>query len=123
VVALRAVATMDRPRAGAQVPFFLQQTLGGSHTLRGYHSFRFRDERLLLLQAEYRWEANPALELALFVDAGRASSHDAGWSLDDMHTSWGAGLRVKTFDAVRFRFDVARSPETTRFLVRLGPSF
>jgi hypothetical protein len=123
VLALRALATTDRPADGAQVPFFMQQTLGGSHTLRGYPSFRFRGERLLLLQAEYRWEANPAVELALFVDAGRASSHAAGWSLEDMHTSYGAGLRIKTFDAVRFRLDVARSREMTRVLVRLGPSF
>jgi hypothetical protein len=40
-----------------------------------------------------------------------------------MHTSYGAGLRIKTFDAVRFRLDVARSREMTRVLVRLGPSF
>ena len=123
VLALRAVAITDRPAEGAQVPFYMQHSLGGGQSLRGYRNFRFRGERLLLLQAEYRWEANPAVELALFVDSGRASSPEDGWSLEDMHTSWGAGLRVKTFDAVRFRFDVAWSEEGTRLLVRLGPSF
>jgi hypothetical protein len=123
VLALRGVATTDRAADGAQVPFYMQHTLGGSHTLRGYRSFRFRGERMLLLQAEYRWEANPAVELALFVDSGRAAAAEEGWSLDDMHTSWGVGLRVKTFDEVRFRFDVAWSEEGTRVMVRLGPSF
>jgi hypothetical protein len=123
VLALRTVASTDRAADGAVVPFYMQRTMGGSQTLRGYDNFRFRGERMLLLQAEYRWEANPAVELALFIDGGRASSHEDGWSLEDMHTSWGVGLRVKTYDAVRFRFDVAWSEETTRFLVRLGPSF
>ena len=123
VVALRAFASVDRAADGAAVPFYLQQTLGGSHTLRGFPSFRFRGERLLLLQAEYRWEAAPAIELAVFVDAGRVSPRGEGWSLQELHTSWGGGLRVKTFDAVRLRMDVARSRETTRFMVRLGPSF
>jgi surface antigen Omp85-like protein len=123
VLAVRAVASVNRPADGARVPFYLQQTLGGSHSLRGFPSFRFRGERLLLLQAEYRWEAVPALELALYVDAGRVSPYTTGWSLDDLHTSYGAGLRVKTFDAVHFRFDVARSVETTRLMVRFGPAF
>jgi hypothetical protein len=123
VIALRAVASVNRPADGARVPFYLQQTLGGSHSLRGFPSFRFRGERLLLLQAEYRWEAVPAIELALFVDAGRVDPYTNGWSLDDLHTSYGAGLRVKTFDAVRFRFDVAHSVEATRLMVRFGPAF
>jgi hypothetical protein len=123
VLALRAMASVDKPAAGSQVPFYLQETLGGAHTLRGFSNFRFRGERILLLQAEYRWEAAPAVELAAFVDAGNVFSHESEWTLDDLHTSYGLGLRFKTQAAVLLRFDVARSPEDTRFLVRFGHPF
>ncbi|HVR69826.1 MAG TPA: BamA/TamA family outer membrane protein [Vicinamibacteria bacterium] len=123
VVALRALVSADRPAEGSRVPFFLQETLGGSHTLRGYRSFRFRGEKLVLLQAEYRWEAAPAVELAAFLDGGRVASHLADWSLRDLRTSYGLGLRIKTHDQVLLRFDVGRSSEETRFLLRVGPSF
>ena len=123
VLALRAWVTGDRPAEGSRVPFFLQETLGGSHTLRGFRSFRFRGEKLVLLQAEYRWEAAPAVELAAFVDAGRVASHLADWSLRDLRTSYGLGLRIKTHDRVLVRLDLGRGAEETRLLLRLGPSF
>lgn len=123
VLALRAMASLDTPASGSRVPFYLQETLGGSHTLRGFANFRFRGERLLLLQAEYRWEAAPAIELAAFVDAGSVYSHESDWTLDDLHTSYGLGLRLKTHDSVRLRLDLARSPEDTRFSVRFGQAF
>lgn len=123
VLALRALVSADRPADGSRVPFFLQETLGGSHTLRGYRSFRFRGEKLLLAQAEYRWEAAPAVELAAFVDGGRVASHLADWSLRDLRTSYGLGLRIKSHDRVILRFDVGRSSEETRLLLRVGESF
>jgi hypothetical protein len=123
VLAVRALASADRPASGARVPFYLQEQLGGGRTLRGFHSFRFRGEKLLLLQAEYRWEAWPALEFALFADAGRAYGRGEELALRGLETDYGIGLRLKTHDAVLARFDVARSREDTRFLLRLGPSF
>jgi hypothetical protein len=123
VLALRTLASSDRAKGGGRVPFYLQQALGGSRTLRGYPSFRFRGEKLLLLQAEYRWELWPALELALFADAGRAFRPGEGMALDDLESDYGAGIRLKTHEAVLARLDVARSRETTRWLFRLGPSF
>lgn len=122
VLALRALVSADRPAEGSRVPFFLQETLGGSHTLRGYRSFRFRGEKLLLVQAEYRWEAAPAVELAAFADGGRVASHLADWSLGDLRTSYGLGLRIKSHDRVILRFDVGRSSEETRLLLRVGES-
>src|SRR5262245_18483281 len=44
VIAARALLSSDSPDAGSSVPFYLQQSLGGSHLLRGYPSFRFRDD-------------------------------------------------------------------------------
>lgn len=123
VLALRVLASADRPVGDARVPFYLQETLGGSRTLRGFASYRFRGEKLLLLQAEYRWEAWPALEFAVFADAGRAYGRGEAFAVRDLETDYGVGVRLKTHHAVLVRFDVARSSEDTRFLFRLGPSF
>jgi hypothetical protein len=123
VLAVRLLASADRPAGGARVPFYLQETLGGSRTLRGFASYRFRGQKLLLLQAEYRWEAWPALEFALFADAGRAYGRGESFAVRDLEADYGVGVRLKTHDAVLVRFDVARSREATRLLFRLGPSF
>ena len=123
VLAVRALASADEAGGGARVPFYFQQALGGSRTLRGYPSVRFRGEKLLLLQAEYRWEAWPALELALFADAGRAFRGDEGIAFEGLRADYGFGVRLKTHDHVLARMDVAKSREDTRVLLRLGPSF
>ena len=94
-----------------------------NRTLRGFRTFRFRGETLLLLQAEYRWEAWPALELALFADAGRAYGAGESFSAQDLDSDVGFGLRLKTWEAVVGRLDVAWSREDTRVLLRFGPSF
>jgi hypothetical protein len=123
VLAVRAFANLDDPDRGSRVPFYMQETLGGSHTLRGFRNFRFRGEKLLLLQAEYRWEAAPAVELALFAETGKVAVVGQSFDLKDAEADYGIGIRVKTFDDVLVRFDVARSREDTRLLFRFSPSF
>lgn len=122
VLALRAYASRDDPAAGARVPFYLLSFLGGSHTLRGYVSQRFRGERFALFQAEYRWEASPAIELALFADSASVAA-TADDDLGRFKTDGGIGLRFKTHEAVLVRFDFAWSDEGFRFLFRFNPSF
>jgi hypothetical protein len=123
VLAARALAVLDRAADGSRVPFYFQDALSNSHTMRGYPIFRFRAEKLLSLQAEYRWEAVPALELAIIADAGRVFRPDEDVSLDGIRGSMGVGLRVKSFDEVLLRLDAAWGTEGGRFYVRFGPSF
>ncbi len=120
-LAARVFTSIDRPDDDAVVPYFLMESLGTSHTLRGFQNLRFRDQRLLSLQAEYRWEPAPALELALFWDAGKVFS--GGFGLDDLESGYGMGLRLKTLDATLARLDVAKSREGTRVYLRFGASF
>ena len=54
-----------------QIPFFMLPALGGGSTLRGFPSWRFRDNHSLLLQAEWRVLANRFLDMAVFYDAGK----------------------------------------------------
>ena len=122
VLALRGYYSHDEPFEGAQVPFELMAYLGGSHTLRGFLSQRFRGERLALAQVEYRWEASPAIELSLFADYGTvaATSHDP---LADFKLDGGIGLRLKTAESLLVRLDLGWSEEAFRILLRFSPSF
>lgn len=123
VLALRAHGVRDRADEGQQVPFFLQSTVGGSHTLRGFRNFRFRGEQVALLQAEYRWEANPAVEFALFVDSGAVAGPGQSLDLGKLRTSWGAGIRLKTPGAFLMRLEWSRSPEDNRLFFRFSPAW
>ena len=123
VVALRQVTSLDEPDAGSSVPFYMQSTLGGSTFLRGYSSFRFRDDKLLALAGEYRFELRPKIELALIYEAGKVFPTMSELDLRNLRRSWGAGIRLKSPRKVRLRLDVLRSPEGTRVDLKLGPSF
>jgi hypothetical protein len=123
VLAVRALASRDVAAEGSRVPFYLMQPISNSHDLRGYETFRFRGEKVLTFQAEYRWEAAPALELALFGDAGRVFRPTEDWTIDGMRGSVGLGLRLKTHDDLLARLEVAKGSEGFRWYLRFGPSF
>jgi outer membrane protein assembly factor BamA len=121
VLALRAAYLHDLTSGDNLVPFFMQESLGGSHTLRGFDSFRFRGEKIELLQIEYRWEPMSFWELAVFTDGGTAGR--GGDSLSDLHWDYGVGMRFKTYRDVLLRFEIAFSNETTRYYIRSSTSF
>ncbi len=111
ILALRAEAVLTDAGAGQQVPFYLQPTLGGSQTMRGFREFRFRDRNSLLFTAEYRWEAWWALDGALFVDAGTVAARRQDLSVREMDVSYGIGFRIHSNRAVTARLDLALSRE------------
>jgi outer membrane protein assembly factor BamA len=123
VLAARAYFSFDEADAGSRVPFYMMETLGGGYSLRGFSGLRFRDENVMALQLEYRWEANEAFEAALFADLAKAVSDRSDLNLDDLVESYGFGLRFKAPTRVFLRLDFAFSNEKSRFLFRLGPSF
>jgi len=123
VVALRQVTSLEEPDAGSRVPFYMQSALGGSSFLRGYPSFRFRDEKLLALAGEYRFELRPKIELALIYETGKVFPTMQELGLRNLLHSYGGGIRLKTLREVRLRVDVMHSTEGTRLDVKFGPSF
>jgi Omp85 superfamily domain len=120
-LALRAWASSSDPSDGDTVPFYLQPTLGGAYSLRGFRTFRFRDRSALLLQAEYRWRINEFVEGALFYDTGAVAP--ALGDLGTLERDYGFGFRAGARGAAGFRFDVAFGGEGTRFLVRFDDVF
>jgi hypothetical protein len=106
-LALRARGSFSDADPGAVVPFYLQETLGGPSTLRGFRSYRFRDRQLLLLQGEYRWEIFPALDGAIFYDAGMVAPRRRVLSLERLRHDYGIGFRFGTRQGVFLRIDAA----------------
>ena len=81
---------LSATNSGADVPFYLMYTLGGSGglktfrpdmlggdgsraSMRGFRNFRFRDRNLLLMQAEYRIPVHRYVHTTVFVDAGQVA--------------------------------------------------
>jgi hypothetical protein len=123
VLALRTLLNFDQTPPNHRVPFYLQGSLGSSHTLRGYDSFRLRGEDLALFQAEYRWEAAPAIEFTVFTDGGTVSQLGASVDLSTLRWDYGYGIRLKSYRAVLFRFDHAFGDERSRALFRVSSGF
>lgn len=122
-VTLHGWVSSSQARAGRTVPFYLQQTLGGTSnlrslhdqligsdgtagTLRGFANLRFRDDHLLLLQAEYRIPIWGPLDATVFADAGKAVSQRSALTLADLKKDYGFSLSLMRGAATRARVDV-----------------
>jgi hypothetical protein len=124
VLALRGLVSTTDPRDSADVPFYLQRTLGGPDDLRGFRRFRFRDRHLLLLQAEYRWEIFTAVDGALFYDAGTVAPSLDAIDLGDLESDYGIGFRFGTATGVFLRIEGAfGSSGGKHFVFRFGHVF
>jgi hypothetical protein len=100
VIALRAGTQLSYHNGDQVVPFYLQPTLGGADTLRGFPRYRFYDENSILFNAEYRWEGASILDVALFADAGKVFNRPGQISLSNLESSFGFGFRFKTRENV-----------------------
>jgi outer membrane protein assembly factor BamA len=123
VFLVRAKAALSEPVAGNTVPFFLMPTLGGSHTLRSHPDYRFRDSNVLVLNAEYRWEAFSNLDMAVFADAGTVWSSRADLDLGTLKKAYGLGFRFNTSSDVFYRIDIAHGEEGFQFLFKFSGPF
>jgi surface antigen Omp85-like protein len=107
VFAVQARITASRPDAGSRVPFYLKPTVGGSVSVRSFDDYRFRDDNIMFVNVEYRWEAFGILDMALFTDWGKAVPKASDLDFSDMKHAYGIGFRFNTAKAVFMRFDIA----------------
>jgi outer membrane protein assembly factor BamA len=114
VLAARFSGTWDDPAPGTLVPFYFQEALGGSHTLRSFPHFRFRGTRLLSFSAEYRVGLLPWLEAAAFYDGGEVSGGVGALGSMGYRDSLGASLRWVSEDDVILRGFAAHGGEGWR---------
>lgn len=123
-LALRGQLSSDQGDSGQRVPFYLQRTLGGNSTLRGFEDFRFRGENLMHLSVEYRWNPSLYWGLSMFWDTGKVfRSFGDGFDVDGLEHSFGVGARLQTPGSTIFRIQIARSREGTRFHAAVGMVF
>ena len=124
VIALRGLATVTDVDDTSAVPYFMLPSLGGGTTLRGYSNFRFRDRNRLLMTAELRWTPARILDMAVFYDAGKVAARRQDLDFNDLHDSYGLGMRVVGMRGYALKVEVARSREhAARLLVSTGGSF
>jgi hypothetical protein len=125
VIALRGRTELNYHSTNQVVPFYLQPTLGSDTDLRGYRRYRFYDENLLSVSAEYRWEIGTGFDMALFVDGGDVFHRPSQISLFDVKNSFGFGLRFKNQSERRViaRLDAGFSREGFQIWLRVPEFF
>ena len=123
VLAVRGLVSTDLTGDNGATPFYLQQSLGGGETLRGFHSYRFPDQALAHASVEYRWRAHRYVEIAPFLDTGTVAPSLSRLSLGSFKMSPGVGIRGRTNRRVIGRLDWAWGSEGHRIVVGTGPAF
>jgi outer membrane protein assembly factor BamA len=111
VITLHGASSLTTTGANHHVPFYLQPRLGGRDTLRGYRAFRFYGDNSVMVNAEYRWELSPILDMAAFADGGKVFDRWEQWNLHGIESDVGFGVRVKSRSRVVFSFDTGFSHE------------
>lgn len=90
------------------VPFYMQETLGGSDingqpSLRGFADYRFRARDLMLIQAEYDYHVWGPLGVIGFYDTGMVANNASDLSFSDLRHSFGFGLAVYAANRAVFK--------------------
>jgi surface antigen Omp85-like protein len=124
VIALQARLQRTTPEDGHTVPFYFMPTLGGSTSLRSVTDYRFRDDKVMYLNAEYRWEAFSGLDMALFSDWGSVAGEGEDVSFSDLKHAYGIGFRFNTYKSVWYRIDIgAGGGEGIRYFFKFSKAF
>jgi outer membrane protein assembly factor BamA len=123
VILLRARSVLHFTGDGQTVPFYLKPWIGGPVELRGFRNYRFYDDNVLMLNAEYRWEAFSGLDMALFFDAGQVAHTRDDFNLKKMETDAGFGFRFNVRNQTFLRLDFGFSHEGFRTWFRFGNPF
>jgi len=123
VIALRGRTELSYRNPNQVIPFYLQPTLGGSDDLRGFRPFRFYDNNLLVLNAEYRWEVFTGFDMAVFADRGKVFNRHTQLNFKGLEKSYGFGLRISSRTAVVTRIDVGFSREGFQLWFKFGNVF
>jgi outer membrane protein assembly factor BamA len=123
VITLHGASSLTDTNGNQRVPFYLQPTLGGPDTLRGYRFGRFYGNNSAMANAEYRWEASPILDVVAFADGGKVFDSWDKWNFDRIQSDVGFGLRLKMRSKVVFSLDNGFSHEGFQIWFRVNNMF
>jgi outer membrane translocation and assembly module TamA len=111
VLSLHGHVETTSTKSNEVIPYFMLPALGGGSSLRGFASWRFRDNHSMLLQAEWRVMVNRFFDTAIFYDAGKVVSKRSDLDLDGLKKDYGLGFRFHGPVATPLRIDFAKSNE------------
>lgn len=117
-----AVQLLSEVRSGAP-PFSLMSELGGTSLLRGYFKGRYRDNNMLLLQAEYRFPIYKRLSGVAFGNVGQVYGPNGAFAASALRWTLGAGGRFRFGARTYMRIDVAGNHETGAVVFNGGQAF
>lgn len=91
------------------VPFYQMGILGGQKKMRGFYEGRYRDNNVLIFQAEYRRHLFWLLGFTIFADAGQVARRYNEFNGNNWRYTYGAGLRLTIDKAqkIKLRIDFA----------------
>lgn len=108
------------------VPIRSLASFGGANRMRGYYDGRFKDKNLLIFQTEYRFPLYKRFSAVAFGGTGHVSNTITGYSFDDLHYSFGGGLRfaVDKKERLNIRMDYGiGSGKNSGLYLQLGEAF
>lgn len=92
----------------SDLPFFQMGNLGGMKKMRGFYEGRYRDNNLLVFQAEYRRHLFWQLGFTIFGDIGQVAKRYDQFNDKNWRYTYGGGLRlmIDKKQKVNLRIDV-----------------
>jgi hypothetical protein len=119
-LAFRQFVSLTHTAGNREVPFYALQSIGGSESLRGYSSGRFRDRNVILMNAEVRCQVWHWLDMAVFGDAGHVFRDFEDLGVETIRADVGVGFRLRTSEGTAARLEFARGTEGLQVQLHLG---
>ncbi|MEM9887308.1 MAG: BamA/TamA family outer membrane protein [Bacteroidota bacterium] len=106
-------------------PFNELLFFGGRRRARGFYEGRFRDNNMLLWQAEYRFPLFWRLGMVVFGSYGGVAPSFSSYKIENFRWNAGTGLRflLNKEEGVNLRFDVGFGRSSTAFYLTIGEAF
>jgi len=138
-IALRSRGQLKHPKRGSQIPFYDLSWLGGRNFVRGFETYRYRANNILMGSVELRQTiyANSPIrgfDLIGFVDTGQVWGDNRSttdptvlenrhFSRSNWRTGIGGGVQYRRSRNIAARLEVGRTNETTLIYVSLTRGF
>jgi len=125
VLALRAVYEAANPDAGSNpIPFDRLPAPVDDYRFLAYHGSQFRDQQVGVGQIEYRWLVfPPTVQMYALAQIGEVAPSQRLMRMDDIHESYGGGLRYFGPNGGWVRGQVVHGAEGFNIGVDIGTGF
>ena len=125
---LRTRAQFKEPTAGGNgIPYYELSWLGGRQYLRGYHSYRFRDNNVLLIASELQQTIIPltntrGIDLFASADTGQVWGPER-FDRRNWQSGFGGGVQYRHSRSIAARVEAGRSRERVAFYASVSRGF